>query len=40
MTGNPNATSASRPARELSLFDSTSLVVGIIIGVGIYQMAP
>ncbi len=28
------------PRKELSLFDSTSLIVGIIIGVGIYQMAP
>lgn len=30
----------AKPARELSLTDATSLVVGIIIGVGIYQMAP
>jgi basic amino acid/polyamine antiporter, APA family len=29
-----------KPAQELTLFDSTSLIVGIIIGVGIYQMAP
>jgi APA family basic amino acid/polyamine antiporter len=28
------------PKRELSLFDSTSIIVGIIIGAGIYQMAP
>ena len=28
------------PKRELSLLDSTCLIVGIIIGVGIYQMAP
>ena len=28
------------PKRELSLFDSTCLIVGIIIGAGIYQMAP
>ena len=28
------------PSRELSLFDSTCIIVGIIIGVGIYQMAP
>jgi len=28
------------PKKELSLFDSTCLIVGIIIGVGIYQMAP
>jgi len=29
-----------KPSQELTLFDSTSLIVGIIIGVGIYQMAP
>jgi len=28
------------PKKELTLFDSTALIVGIIIGVGIYQMAP
>ncbi|MFC1764873.1 APC family permease [Planctomycetota bacterium] len=28
------------PKRELSLYDSTCIIVGIIIGVGIYQMAP
>jgi amino acid transporter len=28
------------PKQELSLFDSTCLIVGIIIGAGIYQMAP
>ena len=28
------------PKKELTLFDSTCLIVGIIIGVGIYQMAP
>lgn len=28
------------PRRELSLFDSTCIIVGIIIGAGIYQMAP
>jgi len=28
------------PKKQLSLFDSTCLIVGIIIGVGIYQMAP
>ncbi len=28
------------PKRALSLFDSTSIIVGIIIGAGIYQMAP
>ena len=31
---------ASKPVQQLSLFDSTCLIVGIIIGVGIYQMAP
>jgi len=31
---------AGKPRQELGLFDSTCLVVGIIIGVGIYQMAP
>ena len=28
------------PRRELSLFDSTCLIVGIIIGAGIYEVAP
>jgi APA family basic amino acid/polyamine antiporter len=28
------------PKRELSLYDSTCIIVGIIIGAGIYQMAP
>ena len=28
------------PKKELTLFDSTCLIVGIIIGAGIYQMAP
>lgn len=40
MADTRNAPGGSQPARQLSLFDSTSLVVGIIIGVGIYQMAP
>src|SRR5512142_2790494 len=31
---------ASRPLQQLSVFDATNLIVGIIIGVGIYQMAP
>jgi len=30
----------SAPARVLTLLDSTSLIVGIIVGAGIYQMAP
>jgi amino acid transporter len=29
-----------KPRPELTLFDSTCLIVGIIIGAGIYQMAP
>ncbi len=28
------------PKRELTLFDSTCLIVGIIIGAGVYKMAP
>ena len=28
------------PKRELTLFDSTCIIVGIIIGAGIYEMAP
>ncbi len=28
------------PKRELSLYDSTCIIVGIIIGAGVYQMAP
>ncbi len=31
---------SSRPARVLTLLDATSLIVGIIVGAGIYQMAP
>jgi len=31
---------STTPKRELSLFDSTCIIVGIIIGVGIYQTAP
>jgi len=31
---------AETPRKELSLLDSTCLIVGIIIGVGIYQSAP
>lgn len=30
----------SIPRKELTLFDSTSLIVGIIVGAGIYQTAP
>jgi len=36
----PEQTPARAPKPELTLFDSTSLIVGIIIGAGIYQMAP
>jgi amino acid transporter len=35
-----NGWAAARPKRRLSLFDSTSLIVGIIIGVGIYETSP
>jgi hypothetical protein len=35
---NPDA--GVTPKKELSLFDSTCIIVGIIIGAGIYQMAP
>lgn len=38
--GEPRGTGAPAPKPELNLFDSTSLIVGIIIGAGIYQMAP
>lgn len=31
---------ADQPRRELTLLDSVCLIVGIIVGVGIYQMAP
>lgn len=36
----PEGMITAKPVRQLSLLDSTSLIVGIIIGVGIYQMAP
>jgi len=35
-----NPPTVAMPKRELSLFDSTCIIVGIIIGAGIYQMAP
>jgi amino acid transporter len=35
-----NSSQPIAPRKELSLFDSTSIIVGIIIGAGIYQMAP
>ena len=31
---------AATPKQALTLFDATSLIVGIIVGAGIYQMAP
>ncbi len=31
---------AATPKQSLTLFDATSLIVGIIVGAGIYQMAP
>ena len=34
------ASEAGVPKRSLTLFDSTSIIVGIIIGVGVYQNAP
>ena len=30
----------NRPRRELSILDSTSIIVGVVIGVGIYETAP
>ena len=36
----PTAADANQPRRELSLVDSTSIIVGIIIGSGIYQSSP
>jgi len=43
MSEPPPSESLNQPAaprRQLTLFDSTCIIVGIIIGVGIYQMAP
>lgn len=37
---NPNAEPATVPKRQLSLFDSTCIIVGIIVGAGIYQSSP
>jgi basic amino acid/polyamine antiporter, APA family len=39
-TGCYGKTVQPKPKPELTLFDSTCLIVGIIIGAGIYQMAP
>jgi amino acid transporter len=36
----PKAPREGRPERKLGLIDSTSLIVGIIVGAGIYQVAP
>lgn len=36
----PQASSDAAPKRQLTLFDSTCIIVGIIIGAGIYQTAP
>jgi len=36
----PAAAEANQPRRALSLVDSTSIIVGIIIGSGIYQSSP
>ena len=36
----PDASNQTAPKRELSLFDSTCIIVGIIIGAGLYEMAP
>jgi APA family basic amino acid/polyamine antiporter len=35
-----DAPSQRAPQKRLTLFDSTCLIVGIIVGAGIYQMAP
>lgn len=37
---NPAPTTPAAPKRQLTLFDSTCIIVGIIIGAGIYQTAP
>lgn len=42
MKSNPQRDRGSRmqPKKALTLFDSTCLIVGIIIGAGIFQVAP
>ena len=40
MTALPSPPPADQPRRELSLLDSTSIIVGIIIGSAIYQSSP
>ena len=37
---NPPSPSSDAPKRELTLFDSTSIIVGIVIGAGIYETSP
>lgn len=39
-TTSPKAVASAAPRRELSLFDSTCIIVGIIIGAFIYEMSP
>jgi len=39
-TDAPEPTMRAVPKKELSLFDSTCIIVGIIIGAGIYESAP
>ena len=36
----PQATAPAAPKRQLTLFDSTCIIVGIIIGAGIYETSP
>lgn len=36
----PDPPAPSRPSRRLSLFDATSIIVGIVIGAGLYETAP
>ena len=36
----PRPTSPAAPKRQLTLFDSTSIIMGIIIGAGIYRSSP
>ena len=39
-TGGGNGAARVGPQRQLTLFDSTCIIVGIIIGVGIYEASP
>ena len=36
----PQTSTPAAPKRQLTLFDSTSIIVGIIIGAGIYESTP